>query len=173
MRGFTSSFASRAAAILLIFASSLVSCNLPPTGIKKDFSTGLVTKYSGLVPSEVNMVMNGEELKQSDIPLGESFTIINKNINGFTIKDGKVSVGCSLKITDTAGRELLNEPDLFAETPTFQPDSAKTLKCEVNTGKPMDWDQKYAVTVIFWDKFGAGKIENATQILMIGKPLKY
>ena len=162
--------ASRTAVIVLLFASAFVSCNVPPTGIKKDFSTGLVTKYSGLVPSKANMVMNGEELHHSDIPLGESFSIINEDIKGFIVKDGKVSVGCALRITDTTGKELLNEPDLFKERPTFQPDSARTLRCQVNTGQPMDWDQKYAVTVVFWDKFGTGKIENATEISMIDKP---
>ena len=161
---------ARTAAVLLLFVSAFVSCNVPPTGIKKDFNTGMVTKYSGLVPAKVNMVMNGEELHHADIPLGESFTIVNENIQGFIVRDGKVSVGCALKITDTAGKELLNEPDLFIEHPTFQPDSARTLRCLVNTGQPMNWDQNYAVTVVFWDKFGTGKIENATRISMIDKP---
>jgi hypothetical protein len=162
--------ATRTAAVVLLFVSALVSCNIPPTGIKKDFSTGLVTKYAGLVPAKANMIMNGEELHHSEIPLGESFTITNENIDGFVVKDGKVSVGCALKITDTSGKELLNEPDLFREQSTFQPDSARTLRCQVHTGQPMDWDQKYAVTVVFWDKFGTGKIENATQISMIDVP---
>lgn len=159
-----------AAATVLLFASALISCNIPPTGIKKDFNTGMVTKYSGLIPGETDMIMNGEVIKHTDIPLGQSFTIMNKDIKGMVVKDEKVSVGCSLRIADSTGKDIFFAEDLFKDTPTFHKDSATNLKCEVNTGQPMDWNKKYAVTVIFWDKYGEGKIENTTQISAIRIP---
>lgn len=148
-----------------------ISCNsVQQSGIKKDINTGLLTTYSGLVPEESKIVMNEEVLNHADIPLGKSFIIINEKVKGFTVKDDKVSVGCALTITDKNGKELLSDPDLFAGKDVFKKDSLNYLKCTVNTGKPMEWEEKYDVTVVFTDKYGKGKIENKVTIRAIDIP---
>jgi hypothetical protein len=130
-------------------------------------NTGLVTTYTGLVPSGSKMIMNDEVLNHSDIPLGESFIILNEKVKGFTIKDNRVSVGCALTITDKAGKALLADPDLFKGNDIFSKDSLDYLRCTVNTGKPMEWEEKYDVTVVFTDKYGTGRIENKVTIRAI------
>ncbi|HEU4473146.1 MAG TPA: hypothetical protein VFR58_18770, partial [Flavisolibacter sp.] len=124
------SLGSRAACLLAIFAGlGLVSCQAQVSGIQKDFNTGLTTSYKGLKPEEALLVMNEEVLGHTDIPLGESFVLINKGVKGFKEKDGKVSVGCSLTITDMKGKVLMKEADLFKGSDIFSRSGVEYLKC--------------------------------------------
>ncbi len=168
-------FANRikiAATVLAVLTTVLaLSCKAPVvTGIKKDFNTGLSTSYTAMEPEKAFIVMNNEVLNHTDIPLGESFLIVNDNIKGLQEKNGKVNVGCSLQIADAAGKLLLDEKDLFAGHDEFDAKEAKMLKCTVNTGEPMRWEEKYNVTVVFWDKNGNGRIENKVSIRSINMP---
>lgn len=156
--------------VVIIIAGFLAGCSAHALGIKKDLNTGMVTNYSGLSAEESKIIMNNEELGHTDIPLGESFIIVNEAVKGLTVKDGKISVGCSLTIADKTGAVLLSEPDLFKGNDVFEKDNINYLKCTVNTGQPMHWEEKYAVTVVFTDKFGTGKIENKVTIRMIDIP---
>lgn len=139
-------------------------------GIKKDLTTGLSSSYKNMEPQKVFLVMNGEELNHTDIPLGEKFYVINDNVKGLTEKDGKVSVGCSLQIIDKKGKVLLDETDLFRNADIFDRDSATVLRCGVTTGNPMQWEENYDVHVKFWDKYGDGNIENKVTIRAIDVP---
>jgi hypothetical protein len=157
---------------LILVVVILASCNgqIVSTGIKKDFNTGLSSSYSGMEPEKVFLVMNNEVLNHADIPIGESFLVVNDGIKGMQTKNGKVKVGCSLSISDQQGKVLLNEKDLFAGHDEFEEKDAKLLKCTVSTGEPMKWEEKYNVAVTFWDKNGTGKIENKVTIRSIDMP---
>ncbi len=149
----------------------LSSCNTPVgVGIRKDFNTGMSSSYIGMEPEKVLLVMNNEVLTHTDIPLGESFLVVNDGIKGMKAENGKVKVGCSLSITDQKGTVVLDEKDLFAGHDEFDKKDAKMLKCTVNTGEPMKWEEKYNVAVTFWDKNGTGKIENKVTIRSIDMP---
>jgi len=158
--------------VLVALVIFLASCNVPvvSAGIKKDFNTGMSSSYNGMEPEKVMLVMNNEVLGHTDIPLGESFLIVNDGIKGMQAKNGKVKVGCALSITDKKGKLLLNEKDLFAGHDEFEEKDAQLLKCTVNTGEPMQWEEKYDVSVTFWDKNGSGKIENKVTIRSIDMP---
>jgi hypothetical protein len=125
---------------------------------------------TGMETEKVLLVMNNEVLNHTDIPLGESFLLVNDGIRGMQVKNGKVTVGCSLKISDQKGKVLMEEKDLFAGHDVFEEKDAKMLKCTVGTGKPMEWEEKYNVAVTFWDKNGNGKIENNVIIRCIDIP---
>lgn len=158
-----------AAAILLIIL--MASCNEKyAAGIRKDASTGLVTSYKNMEPEKVMLVMNDEVLNHTDIPIGESFLLINNGVDGMKVKDGKVSLGCALKITDKKGKVVLKENDLFEGHDVFNEKEARLLKCIVNTGEPMQTEENYDVVVKFWDKFGEGSIENKVTIRSIDMP---
>jgi len=158
--------------VLVALVIFLASCNVPvvSAGIKKDFNTGMSSSYNGMEPEKVMLVMNNEILGHTDIPLGESFLIVNDGIKGMQAKNGKVKVGCSLSITDKKGKVLLNEKDLFAGHDEFEEKEANMLKCTVSTGEPMQWEENYDVAVTFWDKNGTGKIENKVTIKSIDMP---
>lgn len=150
---------------------SFMACNTQVSvGVKKDLNTGLTAKYTNIEPEKVMLVMNDEVLNHTDIPLGESFQLINDNVKGLKEKDGKVSVGCSLVIKDKNGKELLNEPDLLKGDAGIFNKDITYLKCTVNTGAPMQWEETYAVNVTSWDKNGTGKIENTVDIKAIDIP---
>lgn len=161
----TVSIALVAAIILLSACNTHVS-----VGIKKDFSTGLSSSYTNMEPEKVMLVMNNEVLNHTDIPLGESFLVVNDGITGLQPKNGKVRVGCSLTLSDQKGNVLLSEKDLFEGHDEFEEKDAKMLKCTVSTGEPMKWEEKYNVAVTFWDKNGTGKIENKVTIRSIDIP---
>lgn len=155
------------------FALSMlfVSCSAKKTaGVTKDFNTGLTAQYINMQPKSVFLVMNSEVLGHTDIPLGESFVLVNDEIEGMIEKNGHVSAGCSLRISDENGKILLEEKDLFAGNDVFKKDSATRLKCTINTGKPMEWEKNYNIQVVFWDKYGTGKIINECTIRSIDIP---
>lgn len=148
----------------------LYACQQTVAGVKKDFTTGLTSSYKNMEPEEVQLMMNDEVLQHTDIPIGEQFLIINKNVKGLTVRDGKVSVGCALTITDKTGKKLLDAADLFAGRDVFNKNDASVLKCTVSTGEPMEWEEKYDVVASFWDKYGDGNIVNKVTIRMIDIP---
>jgi hypothetical protein len=158
---------------MIILILILSACNgqlAVSKGIKKDLTTGLTASYSNMEPGNVMLVMNDEIINHTDIPLGASFLLVNDKVKGMKVKEGKVSVGCALKITDQKGNILLQEKDLFKGHDVFNEKDASYLKCTVSTGKPMQWEEKYDVAVTFWDKFGNGKIENKVTIKSIDIP---
>lgn len=155
-------------ALVLILA--ICSCDHKVAGVKKDLTTGLVTTYKDMELARAMLVMNDEELNHTDIPIGEKFILVNDDIKGLVTKNGKVKVGCHLKIADTSGKIILEEKDLFAGNDEFLPNDVRMLKCTVTTGEPMKWEEKYNVSVSFWDKLGKGRIDNLVTIRMIDLP---
>lgn len=155
---------------ILLISIFFMACQLKTTGVTKELDTGLVTRYRGLKPERSRIVMNNETLTHNDIPIGESFRIINEGVSGFESKDGKVSVTCSLEIKDMKGHVLLSAPDLFEGKNLFSKDSVSMLSATVNTGKPMEWEEKYEVKAIFKDNYGNGTIENKITIRAIDMP---
>ncbi len=148
-------------------AIALYACN-GQVGVNKNLNTGMSTSYKGISTSGTKMIMNDEALNHADIPLGKSFIIVNDKVKGLTEKEGKVSVGCALTISDKDGKVLLSEPDLFKDNAVFE--KIDYLRCLVNTGSPMKPEEKYNVHVIFTDKYGTGKIENDVTVRMINNP---
>jgi hypothetical protein len=169
-------FSSRLCCFLLL---ALTGCEQVSTSTKvasasqgniNQPSTGLKTSYRNIETSNVKLVMNDEVLGHSDIPLGEKFYIINEGVKGLTVRDGAVSVGCSLLITDEAGTVIMNETDLFSGNDVLKNDEVNQLRCAVSTGLPMESENHYHVKARFWDKYGDGFIENTVKIRVIDMP---
>ena len=157
--------------LCIVIFLSLLSCGGSlKVGIKKDLSTGMVATYKNLEPGDIYLVMNGEVLNHTDIPLGESFLLVNSDIQGLHEIGGKVSLGCSLTIMDQDGLKVLEEKDLFAGRDIFDENEVDYLKCTINTGQPMQWEENYRVVATFWDKFGDGRITNEVSIRPIDIP---
>ena len=159
---------------------SMVACHSSQTetkngvatieGMKVDSSTGLTAKYTGIEPGKIFLMMNGEVLNHTDIPIGDSFTIVNQNPKGFVVKFGNISLGCSLLIEDSTGKKILSKPDLFSKNNLIDEANATLLTCNVPTNDSMKWEERYKVTVVFWDKYGNGKIENTVTFRSIDIP---
>lgn len=70
---------------LLVFAvvRLLIACgNTMVSGFYVNVNTGLKTTYTGIKTGQTDMVMNEELLNHTDIPIGESFQIINRGVQG-------------------------------------------------------------------------------------------
>ena len=154
-----------AAAIGIMFVFTSCEAQLH-YGIKKDAGNGITTTYTNMEPGEVIRVMNGEKVSHNQVVLGDKFTIINQNVKGLVVKEGKISIGCSLTIKDKNGKKILAEPDLFKGNDVMEKERSKELRCTISTGKPMDWQKQYEVVVTFWDKYGKGKLENKLNVLI-------
>jgi hypothetical protein len=139
-------------------------------GEMRQAETGLQTRFEGLRPGKAFLVMNDEQLAHTDIPIGENFQLINDPVEGLEERNGMVSVGCSLKITDQRGKLILNEPDLFKGKDLLKKEEARMLRCTISTGEPMEWEELYTAEVRFWDKFGKGSITNTVTVRMIDIP---
>lgn len=133
-------------------------------------ATGMKATYRNMEAKDIKLVMNDEVLGHTDIPLGEKFYIINEGIKGLVEKEGKVSIGCSLHITDEQGNVLMDEPDLFSGNDLFKKEEATFLRCAVSTGRPMETESYYNVRAKFWDKYGDGFIDNTVRIRSIDMP---
>ncbi|CAN5836061.1 hypothetical protein BH11BAC4_BH11BAC4_24340 [soil metagenome] len=156
-------------AIYMILLTGLISgCSFSKTGIIKNVNTGHTATYKNLEPEAIMILVNGKELTDNEIPLGESFVVVNNKTKGLTQKEGNVSFGCSLVIKDEAGQELMNEADLFKGDDVINASPTTVLRCTVNTGKPMKAQTNYHITVTFWDKYGTGNIVNTVTVKMTG-----
>lgn len=101
-----------------------------------------------------------ESLAHEDIQLGESFILVNDNIERLKEKKGKVSVGCALVITDKKGKVIQEVTDSYAGNDTFNKEDLQYMHCIINTGKPMEWGETYSVVITFWDKYSSAKFIN-------------
>lgn len=154
--------------VTLLFLALFMNCRSNVLiGVKNDFNTGLSASYKNMEPQKVFLVMHSNVLYNNEIPLGESFIVMNEGIKGVVVKNGEVAIGCMLQITNSKGELLLNEKDLFEGHDVFNKDQANLLQCTINTGAPMLLEEEYNILVLFWDKNGNGKIENKVTIRMI------
>lgn len=130
------------------------SCNFSK-GVKKDLSTGLTTSYNGFSVEDVYLA-EGEEANKvltNSLTLGSKILIVVTGVGNYTVKDGKVFPGCTIILKDSAGKEILNLPDAFADQKEGQPaKEASTLKATLTTGDPMVVGQTYHFSAVFFDK---------------------
>ncbi|MCS7076475.1 MAG: hypothetical protein NZ455_07190 [Bacteroidia bacterium] len=139
---------------------ALVSCQ--PSGVIKDLNTGLTVTYSGgLKPKECFIVKtdDGGRVSGKKIPLnGFKFSIIIAGVEGYNkLKNGKVSLGCELEITEKeSNASVLSVKDALKGE--YDAKLAETLNADFMTGTPMKAGKEYIFKAKFYDKNGKGKI---------------
>lgn len=125
-------------------------------GIKKDLSTGLTATYNGFALEDIYLSANDSRLSNNKVALGDKVSIMASGVNNFTEKEGKVFPGCTIILTDNAGKELLNLPDAFADMAAgTAKEQASTLRAQLNTGDPMVAGATYHLKARFFDKNNA------------------
>lgn len=122
-------------------------------GVKKDLGTGLSAAYNGFTLSDIYIVMDGKKASNNKIPLGKKIYVEAAGVDFYEVVDGKVFPGCSIILTDKAGKELLNLPDAFSDLNAgINAKDAGMLDATLNTGDPMQVGQTYLLKVRFFDK---------------------
>jgi hypothetical protein len=128
------------------------ACNFSK-GIKKDVSTGLTTNYNGFAVEDVYLTVDGNKLNNNKVTLGKEINIVANGIENYAEKDGKVFPGCSILLTDKAGKEILNLADAFADMKNgVEVNKANVLNATLNTGSPMIVGETYHLKTRFFDK---------------------
>src|SRR6186997_230763 len=140
--------------VMVIYTVASIACEkIPQSGIIRNTSNGITTTFKNIKTEEVVKVMNGEVVEHDQVVLGENLEVISNKISGLTEKNGLVSVGCELTVSDQSGKVLLHLEDMFGPDQTFVKDSVSFLRCTVSTGSPMQYNEKYDVIIKYWDKF--------------------
>ena len=140
--------------LITVTAIILYSCSGGfSKGVKKDLSTGLSTNYNGFAVDEVYLTVDGNKLSNNKITLGKVANIVANGVDYYEVKDGKVFPGCSILLTDKAGKEILNVADAFAGIKDgFESNKASMLNATLNTGNPMAVGETYHLKTRFFEK---------------------
>jgi selenophosphate synthase len=138
--------------IAAIAITLFTSCNFSK-GVKKDLSTGLSTSYNGFAVEDVYLTVDGNKLNNNKVTLGKEILVVANGIENYEEKAGKVFPGCSILLTDKAGKEILNLADAFADMKDgAEASKASILSATLNTGSPMVIGQIYHLKTRFYDK---------------------
>jgi hypothetical protein len=130
----------------------LSSCNFSK-GVKKDLSTGLSTSYNGFAVEDMYLTVDANKLSSNKIILGKEISVVASGVENYVEKDGKVFPGCSILLTDRAGKEILNLADAFADMKDgVKSSKAGMLNAVINTGNPMVAGETYHLKTRFYDK---------------------
>jgi hypothetical protein len=136
----------------LIF-TLFVACNFSK-GVKKDLNTGLLASYNGFGVDDIYLAdQSDNRLNNNKVAMGAVVKIIADGVVNYVTKEGKVFPGCTIILTDTAGKEILNVPDAFSDLTDGKPQNeARALKATLTTGNPMLAGEIYHLKAIFFDK---------------------
>ena len=138
--------------IFFLIPIIISSCNFSK-GVKKDLITGLSASYTGFSIDDIYLAKEEVRLNSNIISLGSRITIIATGVDNFAEKNGKVFPGCTISLTDKAGKEILNLPDAFADMVNGTTAAeAKTLLATLTTGDPMVAGQTYHLKTRLFNK---------------------
>jgi hypothetical protein len=142
-------------ALIALLVFTLFSCSFSK-GVKKDLSTGLSTSWNGFAVDDVYLTVDGNRLSNNKIILGKEILVVANGVENYKEKDGRVYPGCSILLTDKAGKEILNLADAFADMKDgVAADKANALTATLNTGNPMIVGETYHLKTRFFDKLKA------------------
>jgi hypothetical protein len=129
------------------------ACNFSQ-GVKKDLNTGLTSTYKGFHVDDSYLADEaGNKISSNKIDMGKTIYIVANGVTHFKEKNGRVYPGCTVILTDAAGKELLNLPDAFADMKDgFKPEEATRLSARLSTGDPMQKGAVYNLKATFFDK---------------------
>lgn len=156
--------------VVILVISSLFACQ-PKSG-KFDIK---FTK-NGLQFKSWYALLEGDTLKTDQIPLNTKIKMYLKGVEGLTLVDSVVYIGCSMLVTEEkSGKEVMNEPDLFKayEESGVDPELVKEqIYLSLSVGAPMEAGKKYIWKTRIWDKKGKGELISETTIKVIAKDKK-
>lgn len=123
-------------------------------GVKKDMLTGLSASYNGFALEDIYLTdTKGSRLSDNKITMGSPLAVVATGVDHFVEMNGRVYPGCTIILTDKAGKEVLNLPDAFADMKDgYTAAEAKVLQASLNTGSPMVVGETYHLSVRFYDK---------------------
>jgi hypothetical protein len=132
----------------------LSSCNFSK-GVKADLNTGLSTSYNRFSIEDVYLTEGeeGKKLSNNQIKLGSLINVQVTGVDNYKEENGKVFPGCTILLTDKAGKELLNLPDAFSSMDEgVKKEEATNICAKLTTGESMATGETYHLKCRFYDK---------------------
>lgn len=161
---------------LFLFCSA---CNnQPENSVKQDDVANASLKQTAATTSN-SKIRNGINLDAQNLNVTQAFlmyddgtlvppenttsvgrpVILRLIIDDGWSKDGdKVSIGASEKIETSEGNVMLDEKDLFANTPTVNAEDAKYISLTANISRLDKLYDYFLVSFRVWDKKGNGEV---------------
>ena len=81
---------------------------------KKDLITGLNISYNGFTIGSSFLAKGKNKTTDVKIKPGENISLVFTEIGGFKDVEGKAYPGASIIVTDSKGKTVLDNPDLFS-----------------------------------------------------------
>lgn len=140
---------------IIIFILSVVyltSCNFSK-GIKTDLTTGLTYSYNGFKLEDITVLDSHQKaLTSNQLPEGSVLYFQMSNVGNYTVVDGKVYLGCSMKITDSNNSILYSDDDLYKNAEEFDVNKARNPIVSARLASPLTAGNTYTVEIHFYDK---------------------
>lgn len=86
--------------------------------------------------------------------------------DGWAEKDGRVSLGASETIRTDKGQVVLDEKDLFADTPLLDARAARAITLTATISKLGRRHNHFVVSFRLWDKRGSGEIRGSYKLVV-------
>lgn len=136
-----------------MLAVLLAACSFSK-GAKTEPLIGLTYSFNGLHVDDIGLfdTQDGNKLKSREISIGKTLHVQLYGVKGFTEEDGKVFIGCHLKVTDEEGNVALENEDLFPSESGYVSDQVGNLLLKVTMGSPIVAGKDYVTTAHIYDK---------------------
>src|SRR5450432_2229299 len=121
--------------ILILLVMSLLS----PISWGQVAPAGIKVTSGGLKVDSVSVMLQGKPVQLAPFPTGSKLSLNLSSIRGFSVRDNKAFPGCSMKVVDHLGKEVVDYGDLFKEyTDGVDQDDAKYMAVSLTIGSPME-----------------------------------
>ncbi len=138
----------------------IASCSVGGgVSFKKNAANGFTTNGINLACENANIFIADEEFNENILTYGELVAFKFEDVSGFTSKGGKVFPGMKLSVTNSEGEEVIKYDDFYAESGGFPDQSGLILTADLVLGQPIYSGDKYKVSILIWDKNGAGTLK--------------
>jgi hypothetical protein len=135
------------------------------TGWSQVAPPGVKVTAAGLTVDSVFVLLQGKSVLLNPFPTGSKLSLNLSGIRGFSVRDNKTFPGCSMKVIDNSGKEILDYGDLFKEyTDGVDREDARYLDLSLTIGAPMMENANYRWKVRVWDKNGKAEMTVETPL---------
>jgi hypothetical protein len=119
---------------------------------------------------EIYHTIDGEKIKQNNVPLGATLKVHFTGIKGFIALNGKVYPAMSIDVVSTEGQQMISAknaldnlsveglPELFA----------RNLTASIGVAEPMQEGKSYRVKIKLWDTAGSAEMSYETRFYVKG-----
>lgn len=137
-------------------------------GYMKDADVGLKVNYDGFMMEDVFMKIDEQKIFSNKIPYGRRVYIVFDEFEGYKIKGGLSSIGCSVSVVNMQGDTVMASPDVFAFTNEgYDADLMKEITISLPALNPLKVGEKYKWGGNFWDKYGNATMKSQVEVEIV------